>query len=72
MVAKFRDKIIKELPETDLCFLWVSIGKGDTTTNATSRAEALQAYIKNQNAKGKNLVGGIIIKDDKKKWRVNQ
>jgi len=45
---------------------------GSTATEATSRAEALQVYIKDQNAKGKNLVGGIIIKDDTKKWRVNQ
>ena len=29
MVAKFIEEIIKELSETDLCFLWVSIGKGD-------------------------------------------
>lgn len=28
MVAKFIEEIIKELPATDLCFLWVSIGKG--------------------------------------------
>lgn len=45
---------------------------GSTATEAKSRAEALQAYIKDQNAKGKNLVGGIIVKDDTKKWRVNQ
>lgn len=45
---------------------------GSTATEANSRAEALQAYIKDQNAKGKNLVGGIIIKDDTKKWRVSQ
>jgi type III restriction enzyme len=45
---------------------------GSTATEATSRAQALQVYIKDQNAKGKNLVGGIIIKDDTKKWRVNQ
>lgn len=45
---------------------------GSTATEAKSRAEALQVYIKDQNAKGKNLVGGIIIKDDTKKWRVNQ
>jgi len=45
---------------------------GNTATEAKSRAEALQTYIKDQNAKGKNLVGGIIIKDDTKKWRVNQ
>ena len=45
---------------------------GSTATEAKSRAEALQAYIKDQNAKGKKLIGGIIIKDDTKKWRVNQ
>ena len=45
---------------------------GITATEAKSRAEALQAYIKDQNAKGKNLIGGIIIKDNTKKWRVNQ
>ncbi|HUM50319.1 MAG TPA: DEAD/DEAH box helicase family protein [Chitinophagales bacterium] len=45
---------------------------GSTATEAKSRAEALQAYIKDQNTKGKNLIGGIIIKDDTKKWRVNQ
>ena len=28
MVAKFIENLIKDLPETDLCFLWVSIGKG--------------------------------------------
>jgi type III restriction enzyme len=45
---------------------------GGTATEAKSRAEALQSYIKDQNGKGKSLVGGIIIKDDTKKWRVNQ
>src|SRR3989344_1561213 len=29
MTAKFIEEIIKELPETDLCFVWVSIGKGE-------------------------------------------
>ena len=29
MTAKFIEEIIKELPETDLCFVWISIGKGD-------------------------------------------
>ena len=29
MTAKFIEEIIKELPEMDLCFVWVSIGKGD-------------------------------------------
>jgi type III restriction enzyme len=45
---------------------------GSTATEATSRAEALQEYIKAENNKGKNLVGGIIIQDQTKKWRVNQ
>ena len=29
MTAKFIEEIIRELPETDLCFAWVSIGKGE-------------------------------------------
>lgn len=29
MMAKFIEAIIKEIPEIDLCFLWVSIGKGE-------------------------------------------
>ena len=45
---------------------------GNTANEAASRAEALQSYIKNQNAKGRSLIGGIIIIDDTKKWRVNQ
>ncbi|MDE2232601.1 MAG: DEAD/DEAH box helicase family protein, partial [Patescibacteria group bacterium] len=29
MMAKFIEGIIKELPQEDLCFIWMSIGKGD-------------------------------------------
>ena len=29
MTAKFIEEIIRELPEVDLCFVWVSIGKGE-------------------------------------------
>lgn len=29
MVAKFIERIIKEETETDFCFLWISIGKGE-------------------------------------------
>ncbi len=29
MVAKFIEGLIKELPDDDLCFVWMSIGKGD-------------------------------------------
>lgn len=29
VMAKFIENIIKELPEEDLCFLWISIGKGN-------------------------------------------
>lgn len=46
--------------------------KGNTAKEAASRAEALQAYIKEQNKKKKNLIGGIVIKDNTNKWRVNQ
>jgi type III restriction enzyme len=45
---------------------------GSTATEAKSRAEALQSFIETQNQLGKKLIGGIIIKDDTKKWRVNQ
>lgn len=44
---------------------------GGTAKDSKLKAEALQIYIKNQNEKGKNLIGGIIIKDDANKWRVN-
>jgi type III restriction enzyme len=29
MTAKFIEELIRELPEVDMCFVWVSIGKGD-------------------------------------------
>jgi len=29
MVAKFIEELIKEIPETELCFIWVSPGKGE-------------------------------------------
>ena len=45
---------------------------GSTAKEAGSRAEALQKYIVEQNKNGKNLIGGIIIQDATKKWRVNQ
>jgi type III restriction enzyme len=45
---------------------------GETATSSKSRAETLRVYIVEQNKKGKKLIGGIIIKDDTKKWRVNQ
>lgn len=45
---------------------------GSTARGAKLKAEALQRYIANQNANGKNLVGGIIIEDATKKWRLNQ
>jgi len=46
--------------------------KGSTAKEAASRAETLQVYIKEQNKKGKNLIGGIVIKDNTNKWRVNK
>jgi len=44
---------------------------GITAKESASRAQTLQQYINEQNIKGKNLVGGIIIQDTSKKWRVN-
>jgi len=29
MIAKFIEEIIREVPEMDLCFVWISIGKGE-------------------------------------------
>jgi len=29
MTAKFIEEIIREVPEMDLCFVWISIGKGE-------------------------------------------
>lgn len=29
MTAKFIENLIKELPDEDMCFIWVSVGKGD-------------------------------------------
>lgn len=45
---------------------------GGTAKEAALKAEALQRYIKTQNTKGKNLIGGIIIKDATNQWRVSQ
>jgi type III restriction enzyme len=47
---------------------------GITAKEAGLKAEALQQYIKEQNEKGKNLIGGIIINektDCTAHWRVN-
>ena len=43
---------------------------GITSETAKSKAEGLYEYIKKQNAKGKNLFGGIVIKKDNS-WRYN-
>ena len=71
-----------DLPQTFYpdYIVWLKSGKvfigdtkaGSSTKEAKLKAEALQDYIKNQNANGKNLVGGIIIQDGTKKWRVNR
>ncbi|NMB65953.1 MAG: hypothetical protein GYA16_13905, partial [Spirochaetes bacterium] len=45
---------------------------GQTAKDAGLKSEALQKYIKGNNQKGKKLSGGIIIKDNTNKWRVNR
>jgi len=45
---------------------------GITASEAKSKAEALYEYIKEQNSKGKKLIGGIIVKDNSNQWRLNQ
>jgi type III restriction enzyme len=46
--------------------------KGSTAKEATPKATALQLYIKENSKKGKNLVGGIVIKDNTGQWRIHQ
>lgn len=45
---------------------------GATATEAKLKAEALQRYITDLNASGGNLLGGILVEDATKKWRLNQ
>lgn len=45
-------------------------GDRDGATYTKAKAEALQAYIKDQNAKGKKLLGGIVIRR-KDGWKIN-
>lgn len=46
--------------------------EGRTADDAKLKAEALQAYIKEENKVGKNLIGGIVIKNKNNKWIFNQ
>jgi len=41
MVAKFIEQIIKDLPEEDMSFLWVSIGKGDLHKQSKKSLESI-------------------------------
>ena len=43
---------------------------GNTAVEAKSRAEALFKYIERENAKGKNLIGGIIVQQAEH-WKIN-
>ncbi len=44
---------------------------GITANDAKEKAEGLAKYIKEENDKGKNLFGGIVVQKDKS-WRVNE
>lgn len=46
--------------------------KGQAAKESALKAEALQKYIKSENAKGKNLIGGIVIQNKSDKWIFNQ
>jgi type III restriction enzyme len=43
---------------------------GNTAVEAKSRAEALYQYIETENAKGKNLIGGILVQQAEH-WKIN-
>lgn len=45
--------------------------EGITARDAKEKAEGLAKYIKEENAKGKNLFGGIVIRKDHS-WKVNE
>ena len=46
-------------------------GDRDGKTYTKAKAESLQAYIKEQNTKGKKLLGGIVIQRNGV-WKINQ
>ena len=41
MMAKFIEEIIKELPDFDFCFLWVSIGKGELHKQSKKKLDSI-------------------------------
>jgi type III restriction enzyme len=43
MTAKFIEEIIKELPDEDLCFVWVTIGKGELHLQSKHALEKIYA-----------------------------
>lgn len=43
MTAKFIEGLIKELPNEDLCFVWMSIGKGDLHVQSKNALEKIFA-----------------------------
>jgi type III restriction enzyme len=43
MVAKFIEGLIKELPQDDLCFIWMSIGKGELHMQSKHALEKMYA-----------------------------
>lgn len=46
--------------------------KGNTAKEATPKATALHLYVREHSIKGKNLLGGIVIKDNTGHWRIHQ
>jgi type III restriction enzyme len=43
MMAKFIEEIIKELPDEDLCFVWVTVGKGELHLQSKHALEKIYA-----------------------------
>jgi type III restriction enzyme len=44
---------------------------GITVSDSKLKSETLQRYIKEENTKGSNLIGGIVVLDGTKSWRFN-
>ncbi len=58
VTAKFIEGLIQELPATDLCFLWVSIGKGDLHLQSKHSLEKVFGGVPRVSLVEEEFVGG--------------
>ena len=58
MAAKFIEEIIRELPEMDMCFVWVSIGKGELHLQSKHSLERIYSGMPRVSLVEEEFVGG--------------